>query len=293
MRVSAGWATALATTLLAALPAGAAAQATVAPSSVSDSARVPAGGARSLTLACPSTAVALHAAPVRLPNGVRVAGSAPGENPRRWSFRFASAARSTRKVTAMLRCVRLRLPSGVSNVTVGVSTTSRSGLQLPAASSVEVALRCASGHIPAGQGVGASTRAVSLAAAVPMRRGWLFRIENHGDAPARASVHIRCLQRVASGRRNGTRTRLAFKVRHATFSVRVRSGIRSFTGSCGRNRFSLGTGISLDRRDDIALLRSFPSGSRDGSWFLRNGGPPERVRGYLLCLARDSLFRSG
>jgi hypothetical protein len=291
MRAIIGGGATVAIVLLAALPATAAARPTVVPSSAERSTTVPAGGARSLTLTCPANAVALHAAPVRLPSGVRVADSAPGHDVRRWSLRFASVARRSRSVSATVRCVRLHLPAGISDVTLRVSTTSRDKLRVPAGSSVQVPLRCAPGFIPAGQGVGAGTRAVSVSDAVPNGNGWVFRIENNGKSAAAASARIRCLQRVVRGRRKGATTRLRFDVKHVTFSVPIRKGRRrSFTGSCARDRFSLGTGISIDRTDDITLLRSFPLGSRGGSWFLRNRGAAEPVTGYLLCLSRASRF---
>jgi len=291
MRAIIGGGATVAIVMLAALPAAAAARPTVVPSSAERSTTVPAGGARSLTLTCRADAVALHAAPVRLPSGVRVAASDPGRDVRRWSLRFASVARRSRSVTATLRCVRLHLPVGVSGVTLRVSTTSRTKLRVPAGSSVQLPLRCAPGFIPAGQGVGAGTRAVSVSTAVPNGDGWVFRIENKGNSAATASARIRCLQRAVRGRRNGAITRLRFDVKHLAFSVPVRSGkSRSFTGSCAPDRFSLGTGISIDGTDDITLLRSFPLGSREGSWFLRNRGAAEPVRGYLLCLSRASRF---
>jgi hypothetical protein len=291
MRAIIGGGATVAIVVLSALPATAAAQPTVVPSSAKGSTTVPGGGARSLTLTCPASAVALHAAAVRVPSGVRIADSAPGRNVRRWTLRFASVARGARRVSATLRCVRLHLPSGISDVTLRVSTSSRPKLRVPAGSSVEVPLGCVPGYIPAGQGVGASTRAVSVSAAVPNSSGWVFRIENNGDSTATAAARIRCLQRVAVGRRNRAKTRLRFDVKHLALSVPVRSGrSRSFTGSCAPDRFSLGTGISIDHTDDIALLRSFPFGSREGSWFLRNGGAAEPVKGYLLCLSRASRF---
>ena len=291
MRAIIGGGATVAIVIIAALPAAAVARPTVVPSSAERSATVPAGGARSLTLTCPEDAVALHAAPVRLPRGVRIADSAPARNVRRWTMRFASVASRARRVRATLRCVRLHVPAGISDVTLRVSTSSRGMLRVPAGSSVEVPLQCAPGFVPAGQGVGAGTRAVSVSAAVPSRNGWVFRIENNGNSAAGASARIRCLQRVVRGRRKGAITRLRFNVKRLTFSVPIRSGkSRSFTGSCAPDRFSLGTGISIDRTADITLLRSFPFGRREGSWFLRNRGAAEPVSGYLLCLSRASRF---
>jgi hypothetical protein len=292
MRRKGGGGVAVTIALLAALPAGAGAQETVVASSVSGARAVPAGKARSLTLTCPNTAVALHAAPVRIPSGVRVVNSAPGDNVRRWTLRFASVARKRRRVTAGLRCVRLALPSAVRGVIVRVNTISLPNLRVRAGATRQRALRCPRGYVPTGQGVGASTRAISLSAAIPNRRGWAFRIRNRGNSAARASIRIRCLQRLVSGRRNGAKETLAFRVRRVGYNFPVRSGRnRSADGRCAPSRFSLGTGVSIDRSDNISLLRSFPSGSRKGWWFFRNPGPPEPVRAYLLCLSQRSRFR--
>lgn len=292
MRRIAGGGVTVAIAMLAALPAGAVARPTVAPSTVGGAVSVPAGASKSLTLTCRGTAVALHAAPVRLPSGVRVVDSGPADDARRWTLRLASVARRARRVSATLRCVTLRLPRGISNVTIRVSTESRPKLRVPAGSSVAAGLRCPSGYTPTGQGTGTSTRAVKLVAAVPDRRGWSFRFENNGDSAASASARIRCLQRGVSGIRSGTSARLVFGVTRRAFSTEVRSGRNvAVVGSCAPHRFSLGTGLSLDRDDDIALLRSFPLGNRGGSSFFRNRGAPEPVTSYLLCLSRASRFR--
>lgn len=277
---------------LAALPAAAAARATVVPSSTDRSVTVPPRGARSLTLTCPRTAVALHAAAVRLPGGVRVADSVPGKDARRWTIRFASVARGARKARATLRCVRLRLPSGVSGVTVGVSTGSRPHVRVAARSSEEVTLRCPPGYVPTGQGVGAGTRGVSLTAAVPDDRGWVFRIDNRGESAAHASARIRCLERVVSGRRAGKRTALAFGLKRVAFQVPIAGGGRSsFKGSCARGRFSVATGFQVGGPGRTTLLRSFPFGARNASWTFANRGVAGTATGYLTCLSRSSRFR--
>lgn len=292
MRGIAGGGVTVAIFMLCASPAGAGAKATVLPSTVGGATNVPAGGARSLTLTCPGTAVALHAAPVRLPSGVRVTNSGPSDDVRRWTLRFGSVARASRRVSATLRCVRLDLPNGVTDVTVRVSTDNRPSVRVAAGSTVNLSLRCPSGYIPTGQGVGVSTRAVKLVAAVPNGRGWAFRVENNGGSMARANASIRCLQRVASGRRGGARTRLAFGVKRMAYNGQVRSGkSRSISGTCARGRFSVSTGLSLDPGDDISLLRSYPFDSRDAKWFFSHRGAPEPVTSYLLCLSRSSRFR--
>jgi hypothetical protein len=292
MRRIAGGGVTVAITIFAVLPAAAAARPTVDPSTVRGAASVPAGGSKSLTLTCPGTAVALHAAPVRMPSGVRVVDSGPGDDAGRWTMRLASVADRARRVSATLRCVTLDLPNGLSDVTVRVSTEGRPRQRVPAGTSVAVGLRCPSGYIPTGQGVGMSTRAVKLVAAVPNGRGWRFRFENNGEAAATANARIRCLQRVVFARRNGSSARLIFGVKRVTYTAPVPSGKSvSIVGSCGSGRFSLGTGLSLDRDDDIALLRSYPFASRGGSSFFRNRGAPEPVESYLLCLSRSSRFR--
>lgn len=292
MRRIAGGGVTVAIVMLAALPVAANAAATVVPSAVDGSTMVPAGGAKSLTLSCPDRSAALHAAPVSLPSGVRVSDSGPGVDVRRWTLRLASVAGASRRVSATLRCVRLDLPSGISDVTVRVSSNNWPKVPLSAGSTVNFSIPCPSGYIATGLGVGMSTREVKLVAAVPNSRGWAIRIKNNGSSAARASARVRCLQRVVSGRRNGARTALAFGISRVVYSTPVSSGkSRSVTGSCAPNRFSLGTGISLDSDDDISLLRSFPFGGREGSWFFRNRGPRERVKSYLLCLSRSSRFR--
>ncbi len=292
MRSIAGGGVTVAIVTLAVLPAVASARATVIPSTVGGSISVPGGGSRALTLACPKTAVALHAAPVRLPGGVRVTESGPGSEARLWKMSFASVARARRRVSATLRCVRLNVPRGVTGVALKVSSDSRFRVRVPARSGVDIDIRCPAGYLPTGQGVGMSTRAVRLAAAVPNRRGWTFRVENTGGSPTRASARIRCLQRIAVGSRNGARTTLAFGIQRISYDAPLASGTtRSITGSCAPDRFSLGTGTSLDGEGEITLLGSYPFDRREGSWSFHNGGAPQQVTNYLLCLSRTSRFR--
>jgi hypothetical protein len=285
MRGIAGAGVAAAIVILCALPAAAGAAPTVVPSSVSGSVKLPAGGARSLKLTCPATAVALHGAVTRLPSGVRIADSRPGDaDARRWTFRFASAARAAREVSATVRCVRLDLPAGVTGVVVRVGNLSRPRLRVKAGSSRRLTLRCQPGYTPVGYGMGVSTRAVELAAAVPGERGWSFRLANGGNSPARVMARIRCLQRVAAGSKHGAGVRLAFKV---TQSFSSRRG-PSFSTDCTRRRFSVATGFWVGDDSGLSLNTTYPRRRSNGRWLFEGGA--QRVRGYLICLSPDSRF---
>jgi hypothetical protein len=285
MRRIAGGGVAAAMVVLLALPAGANAAPTVVASSVNGSVTVPAGGARSLKLRCPATSVALHAAVTRLPSGVRIAGSTTGDaQARRWTFRFASAARARRAVSATVRCVRLDLPAGVTGVVVRVGNLSRPGLRVKAGATKKLTLRCQPGYTPTGYGVGVSTRAVELAAVVPGKRGWSFRFANRGDSAAEVTARIRCLQRVAAGSKDGAGVRLTFKV---TRSFASRRG-PSFSSGCARERFSVATGFWAGGDDALSLRTTFPRGESNARWLFEGG--TRRVRGYLVCLSPDSHF---
>jgi hypothetical protein len=291
MRRIAGGVATVAIAALAGLPAGAAAENTIVPSSVERSATVPAGGARSLRLACPDTAVALHAAVVRLPGGAGVSDSIPGSSARRWTIRLAGAASGDRKVTAVLRCVRLRLPLGVSGVTLRVASGSRPSLAVAPRDSARAGLTCPQGYAPTGYGFGASSTAVSLAAAVPTRRGWRFRVENGGGSPTTAAVRIRCLQPMVRGRRGGRVVRLRFGLQRLDFRRTVPTGDReSLRGFCARDHISVASGVALDPSDDILLRTTYPAGGSSARWSFGNTGAPAQIRAYMLCLARFSRF---
>jgi hypothetical protein len=265
--------------LLGAIPSTAAAAPVVDPISVSRSATVPAGATRSLTLTCPGSAVALHAAAT---SRLAPIASVPGTNPRRWTFRFASEA--PRRASAVLRCVRLRLPVDVERVRLNVGTVRLPDLTVRAGSTIRRAMSCQPGQLPTGWGLAGEAPGVAVAAAIPRRRGWVLRVENTGATEATATMQIRCLQRrqrASSGQEHRFATRLT------SFTDRLRGGRLSH--SCRPSEFSVATGASVDAADDVLLTRTFPSGGRAGSWVFRAPGGSQ-VRTSLVCLARDTGF---
>jgi hypothetical protein len=281
--------------------AGAHAQGAVEPHSIARSTSVPAGESRSLTLTCPRGAVALNAAVTSLGAGVAVRDSAPGRDARRWTFRLvALEGARRRKVSAELRCVSLRLSNGVTAVELLTFTERRPDLTVPPMSTVRFELRCGRGHLPTGYGLdrgpqgtagGLPSGEVRLAAAVPTRRGWVFRLENTGGADARAGLAIRCLKRTAVGRRKAGDLRHSFSIRRPRFRATVDAGgQRELSNACGRTEFSVATGVALDAGDDILLSGSHPDGPRGGVWTFKQGSGREPVSTYLLCLARDTRF---
>jgi len=277
---------------LAVLPAGAAARDTVVASSVERSVTVSAGDTRSLRLACPETAVALNAALVEPPRGVIVRDSIPGAQARRWTFRLAAVAgASEREVTGVVRCVRLRLPARVSDVILRVSSEAQPDRVVSAGQSVRIGPRCPRGYVPTGQGIGASSRDVSVAAAIPNARGWNFRIENTGSSDATFTARIRCLQRTVIGSRRNKTVRLRFDVQRTAFRRTVAAGREpGFEGFCAGDHFSLATGISLGQDHDVQLADSYPSGGSSARWSFDQVREAESVRAYMLCVARFSRF---
>ena len=112
------------TIALLAGPASALAANVVVPSSVADSTTVPADGSRTLTLRCPATAVALNAAVTNHDPGVTVRRSIPGSKAGTWSFRLRGEGGGG-GVRAVVRCVRLQLPVGVTLPRRAVETGQR------------------------------------------------------------------------------------------------------------------------------------------------------------------------
>jgi hypothetical protein len=283
---------ALSTALLAA-PAGASAADVVTPSSVAASTTVPARGSSTLTLRCPASAVALNAAVTRRGAGVTVRRSLPGRDAGDWRFRLAAAEGARlRGVRAVLRCVRLELPNGVSGARLVVSTRRPPAVEIPAGASTAVEVRCARGFVGTGYGLDAGGgRDVRIAAASPLARGWSFRLENIGSSPAAARLHVRCLQRTVSARRGGVPTELVFQVARRAFSNRVGPGAaRIFSHSCLAGEFSVATGSVVDPADAIVLSGSHPLRSRSGRWAFRRASAGDRVRSSLVCLSRRTQF---
>jgi hypothetical protein len=281
------------TIALLAAPAGAFAADVVEPSSVVASTTVPAGGSSTLTLRCPASAVALNAAVTKRGAGVTVRRSLPGRDPGDWRFRLSAADGAERRgVRAVLRCVRLELPAGVSRARLFVSTSRSPAIELPAASSTAVEIRCRGGFVATGYGLDSGGRRdVRIAAAVPVARGWTFRLENTGSSPASARLRVRCLERTVSARRGGAPTQLVFRVARRAFSNRVGPGAgRFFSHSCPAGKFSVATGSVVDPADDIVLSGSHPLRSRSGRWAFGRASAGDRVRSFLVCLGRRPQF---
>jgi hypothetical protein len=269
---------AIALLLLGAFPASAAAL--VDPVSVSRSVTVPSGATRSLSLACPGTAVALHAAA----SYELGSDSVPGSHARRWTFRFTSDANDARRVVrAELRCARLRLPVGIEDVRLVVGTVRGPDVAVAARSTTRIALTCKRGHVPTGWGLerGDAGGAIAVAAAAPTRRGFVFKLENTGDAGATATPRIRCLertQRAAGGETHSFETRIA--------SFRDRGGTARH--ACRRGEYSVAAGVSLDPAADVLLTGATPTGERGAHWSFSETAP---VTTTLVCLARGTRFR--
>jgi hypothetical protein len=281
------------TIALLAVPASALAADVVAPSSVAGSTTVPAGGSSTLTLRCPASAVALNAAVTRRGAGVTVRRSIPGAGSGDWRFRLAAAAGArNRGVHAVLRCVRLALPAGVSGARLVVSTSRPPSIPVPAGFSPPIDVSCARGFTATGYGLDRGvSRDVTVASAVPSARGWSFRLENTGASSANARLSVRCLKRVVNARRGGSPTSLSFRVTRREFSNRVGPGTRSrFSHSCRQSEFSAATGSIVDPAADIELGGSHPTRSRGGRWTFARVSAGDRVRSSLVCLSRRTQF---
>jgi hypothetical protein len=293
---------AIATAAALAPAAAAHAQGAVNPDSITRSTTVPAGDSRSLTLRCQKGSVALNAAVTSLGAGVAVRDSIPGSDARRWTIRLVALEGAGRRdVSAELRCVSLRLSNGVRAVALRTFTERRPSLRVPAMSTRRFELRCGRGHLPTGYGLdrgrqgsaeGLPSGEVRLAAAVPTRRGWVFRLENTGGADARAGVAIRCLKRSAVGRRRGAADLVhRFSIARPRFRDTVDSGgEREVSNRCGSSAFSVATGVELDATDDITLSGTHPDGSRGGVWTFNQGSGSQAVSTYLVCLDLETRF---
>lgn len=284
------------TIALLAAPASALAADVVAPSSVAGSITVPAGGSSTLTLRCPGAAVALNAAVTRRGAGVRVRRSIPGAGSGNWSFRLSAASGAReRAVRAVLRCVRLALPAGVTGTRLIVSTRRPPSFAVPAGSSTGVQVRCARGFVPTGYGLDRGVRDLTLAAAAPNPRGWDFRLENTGASSASARLSVRCLKQSVRARDDGGPTQLDFVVARRVFSDAITrkpppQSRGTFTHTCAESQFSVATGHSLDPAAGAVVTRTGPDGLRAGRWTFRGATDGELMTTFLLCLNRHTQF---
>ncbi len=270
---------------LAALPTVAEARDVIQPSTVSRSATVSGGAARTLELSCRAPAIALNATATGLPAGATVRSSLPAAGVLRWSLELAAAENAARqRLSASLRCLRLVLPAGVTDVRLSASTIRQPDLEIPAGGTRQVALRCGSGQIPTGYGLDGEA---SLLAAVPGARGWSFRIAGASAAPASVSVSIRCLRARVEGRRRGAPVSLRLETRLASSTDTVAQGV-ALRHSCRAGEFSVATGVTLEQGSGLELVSAQPTGERGGLWTFTGAG---RAETHLLCLARGSTFR--
>jgi hypothetical protein len=273
-------------------PGAAFAADTVRPSYEGETVSVPGNGSAALTLRCPGSSVALNAAVSRRGSGVTVRRSLPGTDAASWSFRASNAASGPRRLSALIRCVRLAVPSGVSGVRLTVATRRPPGFAIPAGGTADADVRCAPGFVPTGYGLqaGADAGNVHVTRAVPSARAWSFTLENTGAAAADASLQVRCLRQTVNARRGGAPTSLRFRVSRPSFE---NSGIPTgdgFTHRCARRQFSLAAGVSFDPRADIVLDESFAASERFGVWLFRRSQTSETIRSSIVCLRRGSRF---
>jgi hypothetical protein len=280
--------------VLAAVPAAAHARDVVRPSSVNARTTVPAGGSSTLTLRCPTASIALNAAVTRQGAGVTVRRSAPGGDAGDWSFRLTAAEGARRRgVSAVLRCLKLALPRGVSDVPLAFKTRNRPVVPVAPGASTLVRLGCGRAWTATGYGLDRGAGGdVRITSAVPTAHGWSFRLENLGLSPARAGLSVRCMRSEVSGSRDGAPATLRFRVQRPRFRNEVGSSAdRGFSNACGRRQFSVATGVSFDPSDDIELGGAYPAGPWAGVWSFRQASGTQEVRSYLVCLSRRGQFR--
>ena len=276
---------------LVALPSSAHA-AVVTPTSTAVETTVPAGGARTVTLSCPGSSVALSAGVTRLGRSAELLRSVPsGRAAGDWLLTFGARQGAGRRVEAEARCVRLRVPAGVSGARLSVQTESRTRLRVAAGRTKTANVGCAPGYVATGWGLRRGRRAgIEIAAAVPSARGWRFELENTGAGATRAAVSARCLKRVVRGRRNGEAVQLRFRVARRASEGAIGGARSSVSDRCRGGQYSLATGHRVNPLDAIALVRSGATGRNRASWTFAGASAGDAVTTHTVCLARDSRF---
>lgn len=277
-----------------AVPADALAATAVRTSSVTGRLDVPDGGPSTLSLHCPPGAVALNAAIAQQGSGVVVRRSIPGGSGGDWAFRVAPGGSGSRSLSAVLRCVSLRLPEGFTRAQLNITTRDQGGIQLAPGATATTRLGCGSRWTATGYALaGGTSGEVRLAAAVPGAHGWRFMLENTGSATTRAAVSVRCVRsRITATSPAGDTADLRFNVTRPSFSTTFpRGGPQIDATGCRVGRFSLAAGGMLDPASTIELLIASPVRERGARWRFGQPGEGDRFTGYAVCLSRGSRFR--
>jgi len=188
--------------------------------------------------------------------------------------------------------VRLEVPAGISGARLNVRTQRHFDIRVPVGGTAAVPVRCGSrAWVATGYGFADSSGSVRLASVVPESNGWRFVLENVGPANAQADVSARCLRQTVTADRGGGSAQLSFRVSRPSQGNVLGPNRTRLSHSCGANRFSLATGSIVDPAATIELADSGPRLSRSGRWTFREASGGERVRTFLVCLARGSGFR--
>jgi hypothetical protein len=275
-----------------AIPAEALGASTVRTSSVSGRLVVPGGGPRTLGLHCPADAVALNGAITRQGRGVVVRSSMPGRGSGDWAFRVAASGAGSRTVSAVLRCVSLRLPEEFTQARVNVKTQRRTDVVVAPGATATTEVACGRRWTATGYGLRGGRRGdVRFAEVVPGAHGWRFTLENTGRSTVRPTVTGRCLRsKVTATGPGGNRGELAFSVSRPSHSDTVGPGSTTFRHTCA-GRFSVATGSIVDPAASIELALSSPAGPAGARWRVRRASGGDLVRTFLVCLSRASRFR--
>lgn len=274
--------------LALAAPGSALAGEVVKPSSVTADVVVPADGTRTVTLECPGTAVALSGAVRQNGPAVTVERSTPGLHANDWRFQLAASGAGGRRVSAVLRCVRLAVPAALSGARLELKTRISAPVTIAGGGTAAVRLRCGPAWLATGHGLDAGTSgAVRVASAVPVAHGWDFVLENVGASPVTAGVSARCLRQTV---RTGS-AELRFLASRPSRGNRLGSRRSpSFAHGCGAGLFSLATGHVLDPLATIELAASGPVRQGGGRWAFRQASGGDSVRTFLICMRTDSTF---
>ena len=276
-----------------AVPADALAASTVRTSSVTGRLVVPQGSSSTIRLHCPPGAVALNGAIARQGGGVIVRRSIPGGEGDAWAFRVAAGGAGSREVSAVLRCVSLRLPAGLTHSRLDVRTRSTDGMELAPGETASTRLGCGNRWTATGYGLaGGRNGDVRLAAVVPGAHGWRFTLENTGSATAVAGVSAHCLRsRARATGPGGAAAELRFNVTRPSFHTSFpRGGPQIDATGCRTGRFSLAAGGSLDPASTIELLIASPIRERGGRWRFAQPSAGDEFTGHTVCLSRTSRF---
>jgi hypothetical protein len=240
------------------------------------SARVPAGGAKTLSVSCPSGYFAVSAGVAKSADGVNELEVQPLRL-RTYAFRLANAGAGERSVTVAAACRRVRA-SASSGLYLKLTARRRVSVRVQPSGLRRARFTCPSGTVPAAAGFNLGGGKLSIREQKQDLRVLTFAASNVGAAPRTASFYAGCLTVI----RPAGASRAQLKISLATETVPIETGSRVFTRLCPSGWLSLAAGYSVPAG---VVLNGAAAVARTGRWSFTNpAAKPVLAQLQLTCV---------